>query len=319
MITLNIFLFLAACLMLWKASELVVKGVSVFSRSLKVSSFAVSFLVLGLLTSLTEISVGLNAVASRQPQIFVGNLIGGSVVILLLVIPLLAIFNRQIILKNHLGPKRLVFFLLLILSPSLLIIDGVVGRYDALLLVGLYALFFYIFQRSESVMENISPERLENKKVWINLGKIILGAVVIYAASSILVDRTSFLAGWLGIPPFLISLLVLSIGTNLPELVIAANAIRHRQTDVAFGNYVGSAAANPLLFGIFSIMHGPFTMDAVGFDVTLLIIMFGYILFFFFARSKNRITATEGLALLAVYLIFLFFQGSEILLLSTGV
>src|SRR3989344_1258867 len=110
--------------MIWIASGLVVRGIARFSQDTQISTFATSFLLLGILTSLTEISVGLNAVLDKKPSIFVGDLIGGSFFILMLIIPLLAIFRGGITLKHKLDLKRLVFFLVLIAAPSFVTLDG---------------------------------------------------------------------------------------------------------------------------------------------------------------------------------------------------
>jgi cation:H+ antiporter len=315
---LNLFLFLAGCWILWKGSELVVNGVEKFSNNLKISSFATSFLILGILTSLTEMSVGINAILDKKPEVFVGNLIGASFVILLLIIPILAIFNGGIVLKTHLDSKNLFLFLVLIVSPSLIIIDGEVTRYDAMLPLLIYALFFYTFQKSEHI-ENINFTKLDNKTVTRNLGRIVFGAILIYIASKVLVDNTIYFADLIGIPSFIISLIILSIGTNLPELTIAANSIRYHKPDVAFGDYIGSAATNVLLFSIFTMIYGPFSLERKGFNLAFLLIIFGYALFFLFARSKKRISGLEGLVLLMVYLAFLMIEISHIFSLSSKI
>lgn len=304
---------------MWKASTLVIQGVEKFSNNLKISSFATSFLILGILTSITEISVGLNAILDKKPEIFVGNLIGGSFVILLLIIPLLAVFGKGISLQGHLDSKKLLFFLVLIVSPSFIVLDGVVSRYDALLLFLLYALFFYMFQKGEGVLAGFRLGTLDRRTIGISLSKIVAGAILIYISSKLLVDATIYFADVARIPSFLVSLLVLSIGTNLPELVIAVNSIIHKHTEIAFGDYVGSAAANTLLFGAFALLNGPFAVESRGFDITFLIIFLGYLLFFLFARTKRHISQIEGLILVMVYALFLLFQTTEILTLSPSI
>lgn len=307
----NVILFIIGCLILWKASGLVVYGVENFSKNLQLSSFATSFLILGILTSVSEMSVGINAILDKNPEVFVGNLIGGSFVILLLIIPMLAIFNKGIALQGHLNPQRLLMFLFIILCPSLLVLDGIVTRYDALLLVLLYGLFFYFFHEQHPILNSITSME-PNEKNLKNIAKIVLGVVLIYISAQILVDKTIFFAHFSHIPPFLISLIILSIGTNLPEIVIAINSIRKSHSHIAFGNYVGSAAANTLLFGIFVFINGPFLINSQTFEHTFYIITFGYFLFFLFAKSKDRITASEGLILLITFLFFFLFQTSEI-------
>ncbi|HPX94195.1 MAG TPA: hypothetical protein PLF30_01415 [Candidatus Moranbacteria bacterium] len=312
-IFLNILLFFFACFVIWKSSGMTVNGIEKFSKSLKLSSFATSFLLLGVFTSISEISVGINSVLSEKPGVFVGNLIGGSFVLLLLVIPVLAIFNRGIMLKDHISSRRLLTFLFIIICPSLLILDGMVSTYDGLLLIFLYGLFIYFFQKQHSMFNNIRSMEPNEKNAKI-IGKIIIGVTFIYFSAKILVDKTVFFANILEVPPFLISLLVLSIGTNLPEIAIAFNSIKKRRPEIAFGNYVGSAAVNSLIFGVLTFANGSFEINKATFEHTFFIILFGYVLFFLFARTKDRISASEGLLLLFTFLIFLFMQTTEMLL-----
>src|SRR3546814_16263914 len=59
-------------------------------------TFTMSFFLLGLLTSLPELVIGLTSIVDGQPEIFVGNLIGGTIILFLLVIPLLALTSQGI-------------------------------------------------------------------------------------------------------------------------------------------------------------------------------------------------------------------------------
>jgi len=48
--------------------------------------------------------------------------------------------------------------------------------------------------------------------------------------------------------------LFLSVGTNLLELSITITSIWKKHKEVAFGDYLGSAAANTFLFGVLTLM-----------------------------------------------------------------
>lgn len=137
---------------------------------------------------------------------------------------------------------------------------------------------------------------------------------LIYFSAKILVDKTIFFANISEIPPFLVSLLILSVGTNLPEIAIAFNSIKKRRPEIAFGNYIGSAAANSLIFGILTFANGSFEINKATFEHTFFIILAGYILFYIFARTKDRISASEGLLLLFTFLIFVLIQTTEMLI-----
>lgn len=306
---LQIFLFCAACLVIWQASKYVIRGVEAFSKSFRISSFAVSVFLLGILTSLTELSVGVQAVAEGKPEIFVGNLIGGSYVLLMFVIPLLVLLNKGIVMKNHLTPRELMLFLLLIVSPSFMVLDGTISGYDALFLLMLYGAFFYLFEKSSRmsrrVLEAEQKKGVDKGIVLRALAYIVGGALLIYGSGIVLVDSLMAVATALRLSPFYLSLIVLPFGTNLPELVIAFRSAMRKESDVAFGDYVGSAAANPLIFAGLTLASGPFSIQNGGFSATLLLIVLGYGAFFVFARTKNRISVIEGLVLLCVFLLYL--------------
>lgn len=318
MIVLNILWFLIGFAILAKSSELVMSGVEKFSQSSRISKFATSFFILGILTSLSEMSVGLNAVIERKPEVFVGNLIGASFVIMMLIIPLLAIFNKGVNLKDHLSPGKLACFLILILSPSLVLLDGLVSIYDAFLLLFLCGAFFYMFQKDAAVLENLKVKK-DKKELAKSILKIAIGAVLIFVASKLLVDSTIYFAVLLGVPSFLVSLILLSIGTNIPELTIAFKSVNKKVPEIAFGDYIGSSTVNVLLFGLLSLLHGPFAVAASGFNITFFILIIGYAMFFIFGRTKNRISPLEGLILLIIYVIFLSFQAVEIFTLSSQI
>ena len=73
---LQLFFYIFSFLLIWFVAGLIVTSVDRLAHKLNLSSFAVSFFLLGILTSVPEISVGINSLIDKKPEIFVGNLIG---------------------------------------------------------------------------------------------------------------------------------------------------------------------------------------------------------------------------------------------------
>lgn len=315
----NVLYFFLGFAVMWLASKLVITGIQRFAKDIKISAFAASFLILGVLTSLTEISVGLNSILDKKPAIFVGNLIGGSFVIVLLIIPLLSLFGKGVSFKHRLDEKRLIFFLVLIFSPSLVALDGYLSANDGWLLLILYALFFHLFQSQQRVLDHLDLTGPASGSAAKDILRVVAGAVLIYLSGKILVSETIFFSDFLKVPPLLVSLLVLSVGTNLPEMLIALRSIQRRHSEIALGDFIGSAATNALLFGIFTLINGPFALETKGFSPIFFIILFGYVLFYFFARTQTRLSPAKAVILLLAYLIFLLFQTTEIVSLSPAI
>jgi len=134
---------------------------------------------------------------------------------------------------------------------------------------------------------------------------IILGIIMVLVSSNYLVEKTILFGQILRISPFVISLIVLSLGTNLPELSLAIKSVVSRKKEVAFGDYVGSAAANTSLMGGLTLLNGGEVTVVNHFIRPFIFALGGLMLFFFFSRSRNNISRQEGLILLLVYIIFL--------------
>ena len=268
-----------------------------------------SFFVLGILTSIPEISVGINSVIDGDPEIFVGNLIGGVVILYLLAIPLLAVFGNGIILDHKLTTKNLIFSLLVVSAPTFLIIDGKITAFGGTFLILLYLALFYFIEKGKGLMEKVKDNILNhNHHLLKYVSFILLGIIIIFLSSKYIVDMTIYFSEIINISPFIISLLLLALGTNLPELSLAVRAIYQGKKQVALGDYVGSAAANTLIFGVMTILNGKDIYVAGNFLTTFLFIVFGLGLFFLFSRSKQDISRKEGLVLFFVYLLFFIFE-----------
>ena len=309
---LKIILYVLSFIVLWYASDLIISSVDKMSKSIKMSRFALSFFILGMLTSMPEIGVGKTSIIENDPQIFVGNLLGGVVVIFLFIIPILAIFGNGINLTNRMDPGALFMSLIICVAPSFLVADRRVGIFEAILMILLYLITFYIVQRKQNLVESFeSAVKKNGKHNLVSFLRILIGLVLIFFVSDFIVERTMEFSEILKISPFVISVVVLSIGTNLPELFIAVRSLKSNNKDIAFGDYIGSATANTLIFGVMVMINGGAIIIPNHFIQRFIFIFIGLILFYFFARSKNRLSRKEAVILLLLYLCFI---GVELIL-----
>lgn len=300
-----IFYFLSF-LLIWFGAGLIVSACERLAHRLAISRFAISFFVLGILTSTPEISVGVNAVIDKRPEIFIGNLLGGSLVLFLLVIPILAIFGGGIKLVHQLERKNLALSLLVVAAPAFLVIDKKVNFFEALFLIVVYGYLFYAIEKKKGLFERLKDQVFNHRhSLTIEVLRLVFGVLVVFFASKFIVDQTIYFSKIFQISSFLISLLFLSIGTNLPELSLAVRCLVLKKKEVAFGDYVGSAAANTLIFGVLTFFNGGGVVAGDNFLAILLFTALGLGLFFYFSRSKNEISRSEGLVLLFVYFFFL--------------
>jgi len=303
-VVISLLIFVFSLLGLWFSSEIILKSVGRLCGKLHLPPFIVSFFILGFLTSLPEMNIGISSIIKKTPDIFVGNLTGASVVLFLLIIPLLAVLGNGIILSRQLPKKKLILSILTIITPLLLLLDGYLNYFDAFVLITAYFLLISSIKHKRRLFQKIITTK--NKTITFNpvmeLGKIIIGSILIYSFSQTLVSRTIYFAKLLHTPVLIISFLLLSLGTNLPELAITIKAIISHKKEIAFGTYVGSAVVNTLLLGFLTLINGQFAVVGNGFLLTLIVFSFGLFLFYRFSTTKNDISREEGLVLLFLYL-----------------
>lgn len=152
-----------------------------------------SFFILGFLTSTPEIAVGLNSIIEKDPEIYVGNLIGGVIVIFLFIIPALAIFGKGITLSHQLNNKNLLLSLIICAAPAFLISDRKVTVFEDLLLIFLYLVLFYIIEKKKGIIENIEDKFLKTDRDDLKyLAKIVIGVIIVFVTSRFIVDETIY-------------------------------------------------------------------------------------------------------------------------------
>lgn len=309
MLVINLFLYILAFILIWVGAGFIVSSTSRFSQKLRLSSFAFSFIFLGLFTSVPEFSVGLQSIAENEPEIFVGNLIGGVAVLFLLVIPILAIFGKGISLRHELDNKSTFLTLAVIGLPSLFILDGRVTNFEGILLIVSYVLILIMVERNHGILDGDNSKLMNVKSYsFKDILKILLGISLVFVSSSIIVDKTEYFAQALSIPSFYLGLIIISLGTNLPELSIAVRSVIAGSKDIAMGDYLGSAVTNTFLFGIFTLLNNGEVVTVDNFFITFIFIATTLSLFFYYSKTKKFISRLDGIIMLTIYLLFVVFE-----------
>lgn len=305
----NLLSYILSFVLIWIGSGLIVTSVNNFTRKLKLSPFAFSFVLLALLTSTPEFSVGLQSIADHTPEIFLGNLLGGILVLFMLVIPLLAILGNGISLKHELDHKTLVATLAVILLPAISILDKKLTSIEGVVFVISYLLLLFMVERKNGLLDK-SNTRIFEIKVYSykDVFKILTGIGIVFISSSIIVEQTIFFARILKISAFYISAVIVALGTDLPELSLAVRSILTRKKEIAMGDYLGSAAISTFLIGLFTILYNGEVLTINNYLVTFIFTLTALEFYYVFFLTKNYISRINGIFLMAVYILFVIMQ-----------
>jgi cation:H+ antiporter len=94
--------------------------------------------------------------------------------------------------------------------------------------------------------------------MWLDIGRLGLGGVLLYFGAEWLVRGSAGLARAFGVRPLVIGLTVVAYGTSAPELVVTLLAALEGKSAIALGNVMGSNIANVgLILGVTALISPP--------------------------------------------------------------
>lgn len=148
---------------------------------------------------------------------------------------------------------------------------------------------------------------------------LMAGLAGLLVGGDMLVRGASGLARALGVSPLVVGLTVVAFGTSAPELVVNVLGAIHDQTDLAFGNVVGSNLANlGLVLGITALI-APVGVrgQIVRREIPLLALASAMLLVFssdaLLRSQPSMLDRADGLGLLLLFLVFFYVTAVDVI------
>lgn len=90
------------------------------------------------------------------------------------------------------------------------------------------------------------------------IASFVSGVLLVLIAAKLLVEVSKELAIKWRLSPLIVSLIIVALGTNLPEFTVMVSALWQHDAGLALGNIVGSNISNiTLIFGAGALLHSP--------------------------------------------------------------
>ncbi len=246
--------------LLYLGGNLLLKSSVGIATYLKVPTLLIGVTIVSFSTSAPELFTSLVAAFKGKNEIVVSNVIGSNIINMLLALPLAGFF-----LKIKADFKRLklsfmflflLMFLLLLLSFDFRSYSFFVTPYNRfssfsiLILFLSYLLLFYKEEKEYASLENSFQEGASNLNqsfnfIFFNLLSFAISMYFLYLGSKLLVDGALYIANNVfNVSEKLIGIILVAFGTSVPELVVSLFAIIRKESDIAFGNIIGSNIFN---------------------------------------------------------------------------
>lgn len=310
----SIILLLIGFVLLVKFSDIFVDAISSIASHFKMSKMMIALTIGAFGTCTPELAISFMSVGSGD--IALANVIGSCIVNILLVIGM-ACLIAPIKLKNESVKKELP---ILLMVTTLFVISIVfhfienssvfsITRFDGLLYIFLFAMFmFYIFsviKAKKGLFEVSDPKYSLVKSIIYTIGC----SIIIVLSSNLLVDNAKELSGLLNISTKIITMIIVVIGTSLPEMTMTVIAAKKGEFDIAIGNIIGTNIFNiGIVLGLPLLIFGGFT--SINFSlVDIFFVQISALLLYIFAKNDKVLSRREGavfVILFVIYYVYLF-------------
>lgn len=310
---LNIIIFLVALWAIGQSAMLATKHAALLAESYRLSKYTVGFLIVAILSILPEMFVSINAAISGMPAFGLGMLFGANVADLTLIFAILVLVSgRKLkveskILNNHAS------YPFLLLLPITMGLNGHYSRLEGLILILVGAAFYYVALKNDA--DGTLP--IERVKIrYKSFIMLIISIVALLIGAHFIVEASIAIAEELNINPILIGMLVVGLGTTIPELFFSLKAVQKNDDSLAIGDLLGTVLADAtIVVGILALIN-PFSFPPQIIYITGIFMVIAAFLLFYFMRTGKSITRAEAIILFIFWLVFIlveFFAGTSIL------
>ena len=299
----HLILIAASLLIMLKAADLLVFGITDYARKLGFSDYLIGLIIVSFGASIPELVSSAMGIAAGESTIIFGTILGSNIGGLCLVLGLVTIIGKKLKTNKKVLEKTGLIMFGLALIPIIFMINGVLSRLEGIILIGAFIAYNYYIYKKEGEMGRIK-KNVKIERIWRDMIIAIGTLLAIILAGRWLVFSSIEVSYMFGISPFILAITIIAVATQVPDLAISLRAVMKGHQDVAFADILGSTITKLLLFfGLFSIVT-PLRMDPGVLIYAMIFMVASLGMALLFAR-KGEMTRKQGIVLLATFIAFI--------------
>ncbi len=292
-----------------KGGDFFVDAASWIAEVSGIPKLIVGATVVSFATTLPELLVSTIAAGKGEVELCIGNAVG-SVIANTGMIMAISLMCIPAIIKRKDYLNKSILLLAAIITLTIASRYKRLGIFGSIILIIIFALAMADNVRSALISMKEDKEKEESikptvKEIFINIVKFVLGVAGIIIGADLLVDNGQILAlDILHVPPRIVGITVLAVGTSLPELVTTLTAIAKKQHSLSVGNIIGANTIDlTLILSLSTFIYGgslPIqsrTDMIVCFAVTVIALIPTLI--------TKKFTRIQGVIMLAAYIAYI--------------
>jgi len=291
---------------LWLGTEVTIRGAISVANRFGVSEFIVGVVILSIGSDLPELAVAIDAglknlAGGSYSNVVVGTALGSSLGQIGFVLGLVGLLvyltlPRGIVYRH--GSMLLGAIVLLALLGH----DGKVTFTEGLALLLFYAI--YLVALLTEVSGKAGEDSTDDMPVARSLLYLVVGLAIVVGSAELTVSSTVHVARILGLSDAFVAIILIGLGSSLPELSISVATALKRHQGMSVGNLIGSTVFDLLVPIGAAAVIAPLSFDngMLRFELPYLAVLTALVLYFFI--RKRGIQRWEAAVIFALYCIY---------------
>ena len=298
-----------------------VRGASGLAEGYGVPPLVIGLTVIAFGTSAPELVVNILGALRGESELAFGNISGSNIANIGLVLGLAGVIS-PIAIEGQIVRRELPLLLLattvllaMAIDPLLRSAPATIDRSDGIIMLLLFSIFVYITvmdfirQEDDPLVTSvdaltITPDNARRTN-WI---LVATGMTALGLGGSLTIDHGVALADLMGVPPVIVGMFVVAIGTSLPELVTSVFAAVRGEADLCVGNVIGSNIFNSMFVLPISALVHPVAVPDGGATDIFVVLFFAALLVPVFIYGKTILSRKVSACFVLGYATYMLFR-----------
>ena len=301
-------IIIATLIIMVKSADMLLFGVTRYFNRIGLSDYLTGLIVVAAVASFPELISAITGASLGDHGVVFGTILGSNVGGLTLILGIMALFARKVNIQSKLfnKVKMLVFFITLL--PLFLVIDGTLSRIDGAILICAYAAYvIYLWKKEQEEGGSTGLKNVKFEVLWKDGLIFILALGALLLSARWLIFGVIELSHRLEISSFIVSVVILGISAQIPDLIVTIRSELSGHKDVGMGDLLGSTITKQTLFfgmiALFSplsISFGTIMLTSLAFTGTMALVLV--------YMKKGWVTWKEGLFFVGIYCVYLILE-----------
>lgn len=290
-----------------KSSDYFVLYSEKIGLALGISSYVIGATIVALGTSMPELITSVIGQRDIGSTFAIDNVIGSNIANTTLVIGIAAVFAKKLKIKNNVIDVDIPFLLAASGLFYLFVRDGELAFGEALILFlffGIYIAYTLSKEGRAEVQQIVSAEMVKKTKLkWYFFAALVVSSIGLFVGGKFTVTSVLKISELLNIQSSVLTMIVVALGTSLPEVFVSVGAALKGKAGLAVGNAFGSNIFNICLVTGVPAVYTKVELSAGALEVGIPFFLVGT-LAALFATTDDLVSRWEGWTLLVIYLAF---------------